>query len=119
MKRTLRILGTAAGIFLVGVIGLYLVLLGMKAYSQHQASHLLDRVETLRLGDPEANFDSAVKGLAVKKIPWGTLCTVTSGAYRFATLWRVIYEMPEKPGSSIWTFCNRAGLRYWRLDISF
>jgi hypothetical protein len=118
MKRSVRILGRAAGIFVVGVTGLYVVLLGMEAYSQRQASLLLDRVEALRLGDPEANFDSAVKGFPVKKIRSGTLCTMTSGAYRFATLWRVIDELPEKPGSSIWTFCNRAGLRYWHLDVS-
>ncbi len=118
MKRTLKILKCSIVIVLIGVAGLYLVLLGMQAYSRRQASHLLDRIEALRLGDPETNFDSAVKGLPVKKTSSETLCTVTSGAYRFAALWRVIWKLPERPGSSIWTFCNRAGLRYWRLDIS-
>jgi len=118
MKRTFKILKCSIVIVLIGVAGLYLVLLGMQAYSRRQASHLLDRIEALRLGDPEANFDNAVKGLPVKKTSSETLCTVTSGAYRFAALWRVIWKLPERPGSSIWTFCNRAGLRYWRLDIS-
>jgi len=117
MKRTLKIFGCAIVIVLSGLTGLYVVLLGMQAYSQRQASHLLDRVEALRLGDSEASFDSAVNGFPLKKTSSGTLCTVTSGAYRFAALWRVIWELPEKPGSSIWTFCNKVGLRYWRLDV--
>lgn len=118
MKTIVRMLRYASITIFVGVMVLYLVLLGMEAYSKHRASHLLDRIEALRLGDPKATFESAVKGLPVKNTSSGSLCTVTSGAYRFAGLWRVIWQLPGKPGSSFWTFCNRAGLRYWRLDIS-
>ncbi len=118
MRRTDKILGCAVVILLISVIGLYLVLLSMEAYSQRQASRLLDKVEAIRLGDPEANFDSAVKGLPVKKTASGTLATVTSGAYRFPTLWSVIDKLPEAAANWMWTFCNRAGLRYWRLDVS-
>ncbi len=67
MKRTLKIFGCAIVIVLSGLTGLYVVLLGMQAYSQRQASHLLDRVEALRLGDSEASFDSAVNGFPLKK----------------------------------------------------
>src|SRR5947209_18801340 len=73
MKRALKILGCAIVIVLIGVTGLYLVLLGMQAYSPRQASHLLDRIEALRVGDPAANFDSVIKGFPVKKTSSETL----------------------------------------------
>src|SRR5215472_1933487 len=113
MKRIVKVLRYASITALVSAMVLYLVLLGMEAYSKRQASHLLDRIEALRLGDPETTFDSAVKGLPVKNTSAGKLCTVSSGAYRFTALWRFIWWLPEKPGSSIWNICNRAGLRYW------
>jgi hypothetical protein len=118
MKKVLRILGLAVTAVLIGVTLLYVALLTMQAYSKRQASRILDRAEALRVGAPQTNFEAAVEGCPLQRDSEGIGCVLTSGAYRFPTLWIELGKvLPDSWFEAIWGFSNRAGLRYWRLHI--
>ena len=115
MQKVIRIFCYSIFTILVGFTLLYVLLLSMQAYSQHQASDVLDRLEALRVGDPEVKFENAIKGTPKTGNQFGeALYTVTSGPYRLPSILRLAEKMP----TSIWQLSNRLGLRYWRLDIT-
>ena len=115
MQKAFRILGYFIFTITLGLTVLYISLLGMQAYSQHQASVVLDRLEALRVGDPEVKFEDAVKGISATRNQFGeVLYTLTSGSYRSRSLQRFAGTMPPW----LWRLSNGLGLRYWRLDIT-
>jgi len=118
MKKIFRILGFGTIIVFLGVMLLYIGLLGMQAHSKRQASRILDRIEALRVGDPQTKFESAVEGCLLERDSEGTRCVLTSGAYRFQPLWIELWKvLPDSWSEAIWESSNKAGLRYWRLNI--
>ena len=91
---------------------LYLALLGFEAYSVHQASVALNRLDNLSLGDPVAAYDQAVSSFVDRD---GTQVLV-AGAFRvvgpvIGRIWRI----NEDVGDQLNYFCNNIGLRFWEL----
>jgi hypothetical protein len=118
MRRILRVLRLGTTVAFTGVVLLYTTLLSMQAYSKRQASHILDRIEALRVDDPQTKFETAVEGCPLQRDREGIRCVLLSGAYRFQTLWIELWKvLPDSWAEAIWEFSNKVGLRYWRLDI--
>jgi len=118
MKRTLRILRSGTIVVSVGLMLLYIALLSMQAYSKRQASHILDRIEALRVGDPITKFDTAVEGCPLESNPAAIRCVLISGAYPLETLWTEFWKvLPDSWAEPMREFSNKAGLRGWRLVI--
>jgi hypothetical protein len=106
-------LGFRLGVLLIAVpLAIYLALLAFDAYSVHQASVALSRLESLKLGDPVSAYDQAVASFAERD---GTQVLV-AGAFRvvgpiLGRIWRINQDV----GDQLNYFCNNIGLRFWEL----
>ncbi len=99
----------ALGVFLA----LYLSLLGLEAYSAGKAAKVLSEIESLRIGDPVANFEKVVSGIPTRYSEH----VLTAGA------WEVIGKLPRPLAQVFSSFklreiLCRAGLRWWELGVS-
>ncbi len=92
----------------------YLSLLTLQTYSAWQATRTLDRLEALRLGDPAAAFDRAVRSC---KAEYGTH-SLTAGAYRFDPLFDKLWNLAPPVAESLNHVLNLGGLHYWRLNAA-
>ena len=112
-------LAIACVVVIVGVpLAAYAFFLGLQAYSAWQASSTLDRLESLRVGSPEAEFLRAVKSCKVQHSEWGTWYELTSGAQRFESPVRLLSKLPDDWHQRVESIAWRAGLRYWDLRVS-
>lgn len=92
---------------------LYVVMLALQIYSAWEASRTLDRLEALRIGDPAADFDKAVRSCREQ---YDTHVLISGS-------WSALRYFPSKVwdvslGDGFRTSLNRAGLRYWELRAS-
>lgn len=92
----------------------YGFLLILQTYSAWQARRTLDRLEALRLGDPAADFDRAVRSC---KAEYGTR-SLTAGAYRFALLVDKLWNLAPSIAEGVYDALNFGGLHYWRLNAA-
>jgi hypothetical protein len=96
----------------------YLILLGEERYSAWQASKMLDDLEAIRIGDPATNFERAARGCKIERTNSSRACIVTSGAFRWASPWVLMWKLPGAWAFKLSKWLDRAGLRYWKLDAS-
>ena len=103
------------GTVLLLPIVMYLVLLAAEAYSAHQASVALTRLESLKIGDPVSSYDRAVSDFAQS---YGSQVLI-AGAFRLAdpALAR-IWASDQALGNEIRYLFDRSGLRFWQLRAS-
>jgi len=93
---------------------LYGFLLILQAYSAWQATRTLDRLEALRLGDPAADFDRAVRSCRAE---FGTR-TLTAGAYRFDWIYSKLWNLAPPLSEGLYDALDLGGLHYWRLNAA-
>jgi len=96
----------------------YLFLVAAERYSAWQASRILDRVESLRLGDAASSFESAVQGCETKKAGAIYDCNMVAGAFRFQVPWRLVSKLPGELGHDVEALAGQAAVRPWTLGVS-
>jgi hypothetical protein len=103
------------GTVLLLPIVMYLVLLAAEAYSAHQASVALTRLESLKIGDPVSSYDRAVSDFAQND---GSQVLI-AGAFRLAepALAR-IWSSDQALGNELRYLFDQSGLRFWQLRAS-
>jgi hypothetical protein len=99
---------------------LYLLMLGMQARSARQASRVLDRVEALRLGDPDSKFFEAVDGCDLSRRYNEVTCVILSGTERSLWVWQAIDRLPlqEEHRFRLLEYTWKGGLRFWSLEVN-
>ncbi|MGA3054992.1 MAG: hypothetical protein ABSD63_12355 [Candidatus Korobacteraceae bacterium] len=113
--RLRKVAGVALRIALLTPVAIYLALLAMEAYSAHQASIALTRLENLKLGDPISAYERAVSGFVQSE----DTQLLISGPYRLGEPVLVrIWLSNEALGNELSYQFNRAGLRFWQLRTS-
>lgn len=95
-------------------VALYLVLFAMEAYSAHQASAALTRLEDLKLGDPVSSYDRAVSAFQTED----GAHILTAGAFRLERLWDWMWTFSPDCAERLFYYSSKAGLRWWRLTTS-
>jgi hypothetical protein len=116
-SRGTRIVLFAVAALVMALPALYLFLLAAEWDSARKASKMLDRLERVRMDDPAANFEQAVRGCKLQKTSSGDTCIVYVGAFRFDTPWRLIARLPSDWDYKLNEALSRAGLRQWRLAV--
>lgn len=96
----------------------YLFLLASQVYSAVQAATMLDRLEGLRVGGPEADFYRAVTPCKVARDDQKVDYVLIAGGFRFESLWELFWKLPDRWPYKGEDILNRAGLRYWRIQGS-
>lgn len=110
MRRT-KLLALAA-VVLVGIpVVVYVSLFALQLYSGWQGSRTLDRLEALRIGDPEQGCYAALEGTQAAD---GTH-TITAGTYRFVRLTQWASRLDPRLTYRAVELADRAGLRSWKL----
>jgi hypothetical protein len=95
-KKIAKILGITIAAPVVSCLALYVFLLGMQAYSKWQADRMLDRLESLRVGDSFADFEKAVRGCDMENTSSGNIYVLSAGAFRLEGLWKLVWKLPAK-----------------------
>lgn len=111
----MKVIATALAFAIATVVVSYLFLLVMEAYSARQASKMLDRLESLRMGDSATQFEQAVRGCGIEKNGADSMCIETAGAFRFPLPWKLFGKLPNDWPYRVTDFLDGTGLRYWRL----
>ncbi len=112
---SLRRVGLWCFAFLIlAPVFLYLILFAMEAYSAHQASVAITRLENLRLGDPASSYDHAVSALKTE----AGVYVLNAGAFRLERHWDWMWTFSPNCAERLFYVANRAGLRWWRLTTS-
>jgi len=94
---------------------LYVVLLSAEYLSARQASRMLDKLDTIRLGDPAERFEDAVQGCEIKRQHAEFSCELVAGAFRFHPPWALMGKLSLQHSYDLGRFLDRTGLRAWRL----